>query len=329
MSLNNIYYQASFRNPSAEGFLARFDVNRTTDILTHPQNYYSTVDQFSLPLYNIPLIQWLDDFSYVGLRFGSQIVRKPVNFIPNSVGVILFQNPIYQYQHIIRMVNKAFKECFDDLVNLPIGITQPPRITYDAKTQLCSIWTQIEYENVIDVILDNRIFSFFANYANTKEDIGLPFTKEIRILTIKSNLVNVKTIGLIDYICITQDYVYIQEWTQFDRLLIETSSIPINPQSIGSSSNIEQTVLTDFLITKKVNNRLSYINRFESPLSLQTTTSEYPLRRIDMRLSWFNGFDLTTENVLINNTGSANVKLVFTNRLNQILLELNDESLDS
>ena len=329
MSVNNIYYDASFRNPSPEGFLAKFDVNRTTDILTHPQNYYSTVDQFSLPLYNIPLIQWLDDFSFVGLRFENQIIRKPVNFIPNSVGVILFQNPIYQYQHIIRMTNKALRECFEDLLNLPIEITQPPRITYDAKTQLCSIWTQIEYENQIDVIFDDRVFSFFANYANTKEDIGLPFTKEIRILTIKSNPVNVKTIGGINYICIVQDYVYIQEWTQFDRLLVETSSIPINPQSVGASSNIEQTVLTDFLITKKVDNRLYFKFVPQGPLSLQTTTSEYPLRRIDMKLSWFNGFDLTTQNVLINNTGSASVKLVFTNRLNQILLELEDSSLDS
>tara|TARA_R110002167_G_C12637568_1_gene648089 strand:- start:34 stop:1029 length:996 start_codon:yes stop_codon:yes gene_type:complete len=331
MTVDNIYYNANFENLTPFGGPAEFNQNRTVDILQNPSNYYSTVEQFSLPLYNIPLIPWINDFSWVGLRFGAMTTRCPVNFIPNSSGAIGFSNPIYQYQHLIRMVNKALMECFIELQNiavLPITITQPPRITYDPPSQLCSIYTQIEYDGLIDVIMDNPTFSFFGNFANLQTPI-VGFPEPPRILLIPARPGNIETVNAIQYIKITQDYVYIQEWSQFDRLIIETASLPINPQEIGASANIERTVLTDFLITKKVNNRLNYTFTPTGPLNLQTISSEYPLRRIQMQLTWFNALDLTTKNVVINNTGSASVKLTFTQRLNQILLGLDDIALDS
>jgi len=327
----NIYYNANFENPKAFGDPAVFDKNRTVNILENPSEYYSTVETFSLPLYNIPLVPWINDFSFIGLSYGAITTRCPVNFIPNSTGAIGFSNPIYQYQHLIRMVNKALRECFIELQSialLPIEISEPPRLTYNPKSQLCSIYTLRTYYEQVDVIFDNLIFSFFANFSNFARSV-VGFPEPVRILSLKPRPNNIEILEGLEYIKIIQDYVYIQEWTQFDRLIIETSSMPILPQSIGASQNIQRTVLTDFLITKKVNNRLNYTFKPSGPLALQEVSSNYPLRRIQMKLSWFNAFDLSTQNVIINNLASASVKLTFTPILDQILLGLDDISLDS
>jgi len=319
---NQIYYNIEIGGTS-DIIPAKFKINRVDEILHNPRAWTINVESFRVPLYSVPLFQFLlaDRFE-VTLEYNGSSVTKTLQYIPSGSGAAPINfGPVYSYQQQIQSYNFALLDAYNDLKVLEplIPATKAPYVTL--KGNLLSLNAETAYEST----LPNPINIFF-NKAAEEQFTNLPtfFETADRIQYLIINQYTNLNSGIYT---MTQSTEGISTWAKLNRILFETSTIPIDKQLVGSSADIQIQIIEDYIVNQDVNRPLDLIFIPQGPLRINTLTSNFPLTSIDVNIRWFSD-DGDSQIILLPSNTKASIKLRFTKRSTLDLQNINGEGVN-
>jgi hypothetical protein len=289
---DNIYYNIRITNNEDTAKQAIFSENRVEPILENPSEYELAVVRFSVPALFIPIFLWKTPTPFsVYMRYDGALIEQELEFIEraNNPKNPPYGEAVWNYQQFIDIINEALKKCWDSMVALkPLQpTTEPPYLTFDAKTQLCSINAEQLYDDSTDTIqifFSKRLFVLFPSFEEYVETITPTLT--IYRMRIKNNKNNEKTINGSDYYVMEQEYPTLFLWNDFTTIVFETDSIPIEPEFLPSQTNVVRRLLTDFEPLSDINNRQTFQYFPQGKVRYYDMKSSYPMKRVDLRVYW-------------------------------------------
>ena len=209
---------------------------------------------------------------------------------------------VFNYQIMLNMMNTALATCFADLKEaFPAAeITVAPFIIYDAVSQLFSFIVNNEYLVSGVTIFWNSVLNRFleaipVNFFGTSTLNGKDF--ELVVQFNKNNAFNLVIPGvdppdpdIPQFLELKQEYTVIQYWNSFQKLVIATDLLPVNPEFITSvnESNNFSRILTDFEPIADKSGTSRTIQQFfvSGPYRLIDLLSNSPLQALDIQIFW-------------------------------------------
>lgn len=325
---NHIYYNVvipyvdnSRYNPT----LATFMENRTIPILEKCDDYYLSIIRFYVPSSNIPLtILDILPFPNVNPNLTTLSVILSYNAINSDETSVVYtsqnqfeiappaatlQNPnyptvpyyyIYNYQHVIDMVNTAFQSALINLKAKPgtgaIAGAPEPYFTYNPETQLLTLNADDTFydvdlsPNVIKIYVNFPFLSFFGAIPTLLTNLNLFAVNSYTFQYLIKNNGNNDTAGIINY---EQEYVTIGLWNVFKSLVFISGTVPISteliPATNGSGNTIGRRILTDFdpLINDQAGQANGILQYYpQGPYRLVNMVSSIPLTKFDVSIFW-------------------------------------------
>jgi len=272
---SNIYYNVTIRNnvnintpnpASSTAKLANFRVNRADVILAKANNYRVCVSRFSIPTGLLPLFLFPKEeaFYTITLSFddGVTIHQRTENivYVPSNIGDVYEEfQPIYYINTLLEYVNLAFQNAFA-VLSLIAGYTPtvPPYITYDSDSKLFSLWAEAPYlnEQVYGIFMNRPLFDdFFSTFYSREVLSNLPGGFNGIQLLVKNQYTNGVTINGNPGFKMTQEFSTAELFNHADRLVISTSSMPINPTIIGTERQQVLRSIADYVLDDDNQNR--------------------------------------------------------------------------
>jgi hypothetical protein len=340
---NNVYYNIKITNDGSELYkLANYSVNRTSAIVENPSEYELAVVRFSVPSSNIPVMRWGTDpydpdsnpsskidRMFVTLSFDGVDVTKTLIYIPNSLEPPSYGPSIWNYQHFVDILNVALKDAFTDLKALkPLAPpTTAPYVTYDSVPLLCSLFAPQTYDtgNPTDTVPPPPTIQIYFNtylyrYFPSLEVYKLPDTSEPKTfqILVKNTSNNAVTISGTPYYEMKQEYSTVALWNDFNTILFETDTIPVEPEFEPTQNDTTRRIITDFEPLDEINNREKFQYYGAGWKRYYDLKSTYPLKNIDMRVYWEDKIGRTYP-VVIGADEAITVKLLFRKKLPLVL----------
>lgn len=315
-----VYYNINIVNTNEpDGKIAKFSENRVSPILTKPSDYNMCCVRFQLPSINIPIL-FQDNYSFsIKLERGAFSVSKPLIYVPNSViNIYTPKQPVYEYQEIVNSLNTALAAAKTDLDVLdPTAIPfDVPFVTYDATTSLFDINAEAAgYENTlpnpIKIIFSSDLFALFANLQDFY--LNPSFTQII----IQYNFNNVYLYNLKSYLFMRQSQPSLELWSEINRIVILSNSIPVRQELVGVQEDVTKRVLFDFNVSGIPDKgRITFF--LQGPPRYMDLLSDYPLTQIDAEFTWVDSNGRSYP-IYLNLNDSATMKIQF---LKKIVLRL-------
>ena len=165
-------------------------------------------------------------------------------------------------------------------------------MVYSGETGLCSIYVEPTYSSEI-VGVDNikiwfneALADFFPSFQafGDQDYASNPVLKVMNVLFIP-NITNVQTINGVQYLIAEEEYRSLFLWNDFKSLIFETS-MPVITENNGAQKNEFRQILTDFEPLEAINDRSAIQYYPQGSLRFYEMTSNYPLNRVSVRISW-------------------------------------------
>ena len=310
---------------------ATYNVNKNSPFINNCSNYYCTVTNFAIPLDNIPLTVARvsvnpNDPTDVNYMSSLIAITKPQGALPtisNTVDVHLeyipdnniapptsVPNPdlptpfyyfIYSYSNILQSFNQAILTAFNaQFPSGPVAAAGAPYLFMDYKSSLISLVVSNEFIQNADLYINNeaqnylQAFNLYLVAYNTNY-LGISLFRWVWY-QFNNNCDqygnNVATSGN-SYWIYTQEYYGLQEYTTTRKILILTSTIPINSEiiTINEVSGVQTgefaqlKILYDFLPTVKTGADARDVQVFDSQkYKLMDMQNTGPLTRLDINV---------------------------------------------
>ena len=136
---------------------------------------------------------------------------------------------------------------------------------------------------------------------------------------IKDNITNKTTYGGGGFV-MSQEYTTTPLISDGDKLLVETNSIPVNPELLGTKTNEIRQVVTDFDIDNLVRDSLAIQFFPQGPLRYYQLKSNYPLHRMNVVVRWEDA-DGNTYPIYLQDNARLTMKIHFRKKGSDILFE--------
>lgn len=289
---DHIYYNISIKANEINKGIATFSENRVQPIVECPNEYELAVVRFNIPGTQLPIFLWRDGFKITFSYDGSDFTNE-LQFIPNTPGGSYdwYGQAIWSYQDFIDTINAGFLACFNDFVAGTPAFTgkptNPPFMSLDHVTSLCSIYAPVEYDssvaNPVKIYFNPLLQDNFPSFQNIQT--ADPIKSKQIIINSNYGLDNI-TLNSIDYIKVEQEFSSLFLWTDLFNILFETNSIPVSTENLASQTNKTRRIITDFEPLQDINNRSSIQFYPQGPLRWYDLESNQPLRRIDLNILW-------------------------------------------
>ena len=312
-NVDQIYYNVRIGGDKDIPQPAIFSINRVDTILDTPSDFVINIDEFTLPLLSIPLFQFFEAQYTITLEYNGTSVSKDLIYIPTGQGpgVPVNEGPVYSYYSQIQSYNIALQSAFADLQILEplIPATTAPYVTLE--NNLLSINAEVAYEsnlpNPIKIIFNKNCA---VQYTNLPQFFITPDSIQFFIQNLYTNTF---TQGPLTYYKMTQSQIGIQTWGKLNRILFETATIPVNRELVGTQTDVQVQILSDFNIEQDQNQPIDLTFQPKGPIRISGLISDYPLKQIDINLRWFS--DDGTSSIIILPVGrTATIKLRFTRK---------------
>lgn len=307
------YFNAVIHNSTtADDRQAHYQKTFNQPILENPEEFYLAVNQFSIPLGNIPVyIVPLNPFdsslSLFEIRVNSVLFpsfRIPVPFTPYTVGITPSDegyNYIYDYDHFLRDLNRAIVNA---ILNIPVSILGigNPIFMFNAATGLFSVIAPSVFADGVTISIDllgmGDIFEGIPALRLKRDLSGSDPTPSNSIrLEFYPQGNNISTPGLwspSDLIAytMTQNYPTLSKWSPIESIRIVTNMMPIEKEyvdSIGGSELVSSSgILLDYKALLNNNEPATDLLHFvqSGPYSLINMNSGAPLYSIEYSFLW-------------------------------------------
>jgi hypothetical protein len=249
---DNIYLNITTDTINRTAF--QFDANRVQAVLDKPTDYQLGVVRFSVPTNSIPLMNWRPDFYKIGIEFNGTLKEKYVDFIPNSNKGPLYPNTIGQlwsYQEYCATMSNCLKQLHDEMVLAEPSFPANKEILMkiEPSTSIISLYCQAGYA-------DPAVKVYF-NFNLITETVFQAFqeTADLFRITIEDKKTN-------------------------------TTTFPVNPELLGTSTNETRQVITDFNCSDFARDSLAIQYFPQGPVRHYDMNSHAPLNRIDLVVQW-------------------------------------------
>ena len=299
--VNNVYYNIRIVKKLQDRFTpAVYSVNRVSPIIDVPNDYELAVVRFSIPASNIPIMVWgnspydsktnpsskVDKLS-ITLSYDGLDVTEILQFIPNTIGNDIYGNTIWNYQEFIDIINVALDNAFTTLKTAkPLAPpTEAPYMTFNAQSELCSLYAQQLYDTTTTTILiyfNNPLYQFFPSFQAFGLDPSLPKAYQILVKDNKNNT----PISPVGYYVMLQEYTTLSLWNDFTTIVFETDTLPVEPEFQPSQNDTTRRIITDFEPLADINNRQAFQYFGSGWKRYYDLKSAYPLSSVDIKVYW-------------------------------------------
>lgn len=313
----NIYYNVVINGKAGTSIPAIYNETRTESILENPSNYQLTIQRFYVPAFNIPILLFKDNYYSVSMTYGGTTITKPL--IYTSFSIAPYPNPIYDYQHMVDIVNTAIEDAYNDLKALfPAGPpTEAPFITFNPTNKLFSLNAEQLYDPAVaggatfELWFNFPLGSLFVGFQQFYNDISSPLNSRF---IIKNNGNNTTTYNGKPYYSTEAEYNTLYLWNSLESIVFTTGSIPVVPENNSGQVALKQQVITDFIPLASINDRTAIQYYPQGALRWYDLQGSTPLRNIDVQVYWK---DKTGQlyPVYIFETESLSIKIQFRKKL--------------
>ena len=315
---DNIYF--NIVTEAGNRSIFQFDQNRVQPVLTNPTDYELAVVRFSVPTDSIPIMNWKNDKYKIGIEFNGTLIEKFVQFVPYQTPGLPpfypnFDNQVWSYQQWCDNMSNCLKELHDDMVIAQPSFPANKEIlwTIQPETGIMSLYCQTGYT-------DPNVKVYF-NWILETESVFQAFQVEqdkYRII-IKDHITNQTSYGG-GGVIMSQQYNTTALISEFDKLIFETNSIPVNPELLGTSTNETRQVITDFDCSSFSRDKTDVQYFPAGPVRYYQLVSREPLNRIDLVVQWEDRFgNLFPLYLQYNN--QISIKIHFRKKASQILTD--------
>jgi hypothetical protein len=314
------------RSPSSneDSKLAIYESTNTSAILANSEDYHLIIERWSIPGFLLPSFIFPDpteDQLSVQLRYNGEIVEEDVIFTslsplsPSSEEYYY----VYEYQHLIDMINTALQTAHTNLTTKPVG-SLPPFITYDETGRFRVYGEQAYYDTnlatPIEVLVSAEIWRVmpFIEYdtnTNTNNDYWQ--------VLIKDNKNNRETIDSVDYYYSRQQADGSSYINPVQKIIFTTNSIPIrstytniNDSNTVTSNSNSFPILSDFIIDdlQGLDHRKQLVYEARDYNRRIDLLGKQPLYTISITAYWLD-YRNRLKVIRIPNNDFANIKLLF------------------
>ena len=321
---DNIYYNIDITNKGEVNFKkAIFEQTRDNSILQNARDYYLSVVRFHIPAYTMPLFinpvhlgqSDLNEsalsitLDHNGDIFQQYITYYPGTFLtpPNVSGTITEQPDtryyeVFDYQHLIDMVNTAFSDAFAGLSAPPA--TSAPVMILDKTNKFFSIIVEDAFYNINTVAPANLIkiyfnfdFQSFFTGMPVRTGDGLSLGRDVQLMA-KYNfnnyyqIPNSSTVLPAELIEMRQQIQTIQTLNPIKNIFFQSNLFPIKGE-LTKVNDSYRKVITDFEPLTNSDNeiRTDYQFYVQGKLRLIDILSDAELKKIDFQVYWIDMFD--------------------------------------
>lgn len=328
-SPDNVYLNIDIFNSvrdNNKAIIAEYKENRVKSILPNPQDYYLTIVRFFIPSQQIPIFVFdieeginqtdinLGIYSFTFSFSGSNFVQ-PLIYIRDNFSIPLPKPPsenngkqdnslgyydVFNYQIMVNMMNTSLQVLLLALkTSFPAApVTEAPFIIYNAETQLFSFilnreWLTAGVEIFFNTFLSRYLeaipldfFGFDAPFGKIAR-LKIQFTGNNAFLLVVPGAPIPTTP---EHIQLEQEYVVIQYWNSFKKIIIKSDLLPVNPEFLSSDndSNAFERILTDFEPIAHHSGDARSIEQFfpSGPYRLIDMQSSNPIQALDIAIFW-------------------------------------------
>ena len=271
---DNIYINIDFNNNTPDSIQsAVFNIERNDIVIEHPNEYYLSCVRFSVPAISTPVLIFpiqsnqnninLSTFS-VTLQNNNDISREFVIYQPrNGPNVRIPSSPVteqeiipyyflYNYQHLIDMINIAFINALDNLPNKPAN-SEPPQLVYDPQSKLFSLIVQRQFYSLnvnnadtILIYMNSNLFTLLIGLSN--EVVNLSEGRDFQILPFEylNNSFQDPLAAPVypsTYIEIKQQFSSVQQWYAVKNIILSSNLLPARKEYVGDNTTRTSAIL--------------------------------------------------------------------------------------
>jgi hypothetical protein len=336
---DNVYIDIKIsNNTDARAIKAKYDQTRTTQILDNPSNYYLSLVRWKIPGFELPLLIFPvepnplnpDDLNYsqysVTLETSTDIYQFHLFYMSYNDPNVLVPPPtnsspyqsnsqyyfIYDYQHMLNIVNYGLLMAFENVTGKPVG-AEFPYLIYNPETKLFSLiaqftnymvdlapspappaqpTTQPTFDADIKVYMNFKLYSLFNGLpSRTVAENSAESTQgrdvQILIHPYGNNYFPDPFVSS-DYLRIEQNFSSISYWNPVKQLIFITELIPINSEYTAVSGDSFRKILTDFEPSSDSNTDIRTTFQYfpQGVYRLIDLIGTKPLYNIDLQVKW-------------------------------------------
>lgn len=328
VSNNLIYYNVNIRGPKdSESIVnAEFRENRTVAILENPSEWQIGIVRFNISGIYIPIFRWgtqypqpyEDDTLKVYFTYNGISVSKSLTFFQKTTHFAdsLVRN-VWNFTDFLTYLNNAVESAFNEIKVQPgFPSTRAPAFYLDPTTRLISMFVQqsMDSNSPVKMGFSNLLYSYFPSFPVVEEEDLFPkrYVYFLDMYSTPKN--NILYGGAIGYEII-QEFPTISLWNGVDKILFESSTIPVDPELEQSSTDIVQRTVFDFTLdNENIDNRSEIFYNNTGGQRYANLLSSYPLKKLDLQISILYK-DGTVEPLRLNKLDHATCKFEFRRRV--------------
>lgn len=350
-NLETIYVNVKYFQAASQTIptVANFNTTRTDTILDKCSDYKLAIVRWNIPSnfpnMLIPSDNDLSQYYNVALTWKTTTIIRPIVYIDLYTGTF-YPRALYYITQYIDLLNKAYEECHNLLKIAESTYTAliPPVINFNPNSvNKISLYAPIEFvdtnTNNAKISIQNSAFILgmqgLPNIGNYNSGVVCEIDFNIHL-----NLTNYYKTSLPypiqEFIIIESEYDSTLALNKLNNLIFETQTIPVVPELVGSESQIQRRVVTDFFIGGDIANQQGDILTYapQGQLRWYDLESDSELRTISISplLEFSDG---QTFPVYIQSLQSWGIKLIMQRKTNfekygfdigkQLLLTNNDD----
>ena len=301
----NIQYGTTENSPNVFSAVEK-RVNKVNPWILDPQQHYIYVDTFNIPVYSVELFTFRENTYTLSLEFGGTEISKDLIYIPSNSLDNSNEGLVYQYLVFVDMINQTWQSIWDDLkiAEPALPSLYPPHLYYDPSTQLLSLYAEQVYLSApINIYLNKQMSIKLGSFSQFE------LSPDKFQLLIRNNFTNTVTFRGQPSFVMANSYVFVQTWSDFERVIIETDTIPVVLEDEGAQADVKRPILTDFIPTQSID-RVTSLQFFDTNAFRRyaNLVSSYPQRSLDIRILSENSRGETSA-IFINKGTTGTLKL--------------------
>lgn len=322
---DNIYYNITIKNTTNAIIRANFNEQRVEPIVEDSKDYEMAVSRFSFDISNVPIFIWPSDttfsltYRYLGVDYTTNLL-----FVANRTVNIYGTNAIWSVEDFIQSLNLALLTGYL-VAGIPTGVTWfKPKFKFNPNASGGTLTLTIPAEftagvNNVEIFFNRALYPYLQSFAMDLDNND-PIKYGQIVFTVNENEVSVGPTNIAGFVY-TSEYNIIPSWSGVYSYVFSTT-MPVLSENNSGSSNIRQTIITDFLPDESLNNKV--LQYSPSVLRFYSLDSGAPLDNINLTLQWRDIND-NLYPIYIDPNRFITVKLLFRKKIANQFEDLNDQ----
>lgn len=282
---NTIIFNINKGNTTQSSQNSRYFQVRNQNIIDNVENYYVRLLEAKIPITEVPFFIMKDNTYSVTINNVQVFLIAPTANDPDYNGYI------YYFQAFLDSLNQAL---FTAHNTNGYTLASPPYMYYDFNDEYLKLIVDAQYFTLnagskVDIFFNNYLLYKFPGFMNIYNEFAPPGQEYQIIYDIyATNYFSTGISDSVNYPCIlmTSQDKFVDDFLEFQNIIITTQAIPINDQPITSENGVNKTLRILATIPIGFNNTTKhrYVSYNQEYPKWLKTTAYGPLRIIDVEL---------------------------------------------